>query len=150
MNQTAQTEFSLDSLLDGTLDDIADLPTFEPYPDGLHSVIMNWEFKEINNHPSYSLKLTGLETKELANPNTDTPISKDQTTNILYMLDNEMGQGKWKEILKQLAEHYGKDKSARQLMELSNGNTVSVVTKKKQDKNNKDIWRNDIMALVVE
>ena len=133
MTQAQVNTSSIDSLLDGTLDDLADIPEFKPFPVGAHTVTIKWEMKAINNVPAIELALTGVATVELANPETDKPIAAGDGTNVMFMLkkqdgtNNEIAQGQWKELLKPLAVHFGTT-SNRATMEASNGAEVLVVT----------------------
>jgi hypothetical protein len=122
----------LNSLLDASLDDLADLPEFGTYPAGSHKVTIKWEQKEVNKHPCVELQMTAIETEELSNP-ADTPLNPGTEGSVLFMLDNEFGQGKLKQIIKPLAAATGQT-SLRGIMEHSNGMEVSVITKVRQNK----------------
>lgn len=126
------SEANLSDLLDANLDDLADLPEFKPYPNGAHKVTIKWEQKKVNDHPALELKLKAIETVELADAS-EQPLQAGAETSVLYMLDNEFGQGKLKEFIKPLAEHLGVTKIG-QVVEQSNGMEVVVVTKIRQNK----------------
>ena len=89
----------LSGLLDSTLDDLADLPEFKTFQPGAHKVTINWEEKVINEHPSVEMKMKLIETLELADAS-GTPDAPGTETSVAFMLDNEIGQGKLKEVLK--------------------------------------------------
>jgi hypothetical protein len=130
-------EFNVDSILDGTLDDLADMPEFKAYPVGTHRCTMNWTNKTakkdwINGHPAYVLDLKAIETLELANTE-DTPLTAGDETGIMFMLDNELGQGSFKKILTALAESFGA-MSNRELIAASANAEVLVVTKQRANK----------------
>lgn len=117
----------LDSLLDGTLDDIADLPEFKPFPVGVHQIKIFWELKDkdnkplvINKHPTIKLKCVAVKTVELPAGSEDAPLNEGDETAILFMMDNEMGQGQFKNVLKELAAHFG-TKTNRDTLEKSEG-----------------------------
>lgn len=120
------------SLLDSTLDDLADMPEFKVYPNGAHTVSISFEEKEVNGHPSVELKMVAIETQELANPS-DTPLVAGDTGSVLYMLDNEFGQGSLKAILKPLGQHFGLG-NLREIMEAAAGTECMVVTKQRMNK----------------
>lgn len=130
MNDT--TNFNLDSLLDGTLDDLADVPEFKPFPAGTHKVTLKLEQKKIGTHPAFEVTMIAEETIELAN-SSDEPLAKGATANVAYMLDNEFGQGDFKKLLKAAAERFGQ-KSNRELIEDLQGAECLVVTKTRQNK----------------
>jgi hypothetical protein len=88
----------LDNLLDITLDDLADLPSFKPFPVGVHRVLATMEADEISvkmKKPCVELSFTYLECLELADPTEEAPKEGD-TANTMFMLDNEFGQGAFK------------------------------------------------------
>lgn len=122
----------LDSILDSSIDDLADLPEFAVFPNGVHRVIINFEKKTVNNHPSVEMKMKALETVELANAG-DTPLEAGTESSVLFMLDNEFGQGSFKSIMKVLAEATGTSKLS-EAMEAAQGMEVQVVCKVRQNK----------------
>lgn len=130
-------DFDVNSLLDGTLDDLADVPEFKPYPAGSHVVIINWVDKTkkadwINGHPGYELKMKYQEPVELSDA-TQVPPEKNAETSVLYLLDNELGQGKFKQILAVASEKFGA-MSNRELIAASQNATCVVVTKQRSNK----------------
>ena len=48
----ANTQVSIDSILDSTLDDLADMPEFKPFPAGAHKCTFDFEAKTINGKPA--------------------------------------------------------------------------------------------------
>lgn len=127
------SQFDIDSILDSSIDDLADLPAFQVFPSGVHRAIINWEKKEVNNHPCMELKMKAVETIELANPAEDAPLAAGTESSVLFMLDNEFGQGKFKAIIKQLAEATGTSKIS-EAVDASQGMEVQVVCKVRQNK----------------
>lgn len=127
MNDTSNID-----LLDSTLDDLADLPEFKIFPNGAHRCTISFEEKTVNDHPSVEVKLRVLETVELANSGDD-PLAPGDEGSILYMLDNEFGQGGLKALLQPLGAATGFSR-LRQIMEAASGMTVKVVTKRRQNK----------------
>jgi hypothetical protein len=126
------SEFNIDSLLDGTLDDLADAPEFKPFPAGSHKAVITITQKVINKHPAFEVSMKAVETLELANAD-DTPLATGATTSVAYMMDNEMGQGNFKKILASLSEHFGA-KSNRELIADAQNLECVVVTKVRQNK----------------
>lgn len=122
----------LSSLLDMKLDDLADMPEFKVFPPGAHRVTISWEQKKIGEHPAIELKMKLVETVELGNP-TDTPCDAGTECSVAFMLDNEFGQGKFKEIAKTLAAHFGTS-SVGKTLEASASAEVLVITKTRQNK----------------
>ena len=137
---------NLDSLLEGSIDDLADLPEFAVFPNGVHRVRIKWESKEVNKHPALELKMTLIETVEMANA-ADPVLAAGAESSVLYMLDNEFGQGKMKEIMKTLSAATGTAKS-KETMEASNGMEVQVVTKVRQNKDKTQSYT-DVTKVIV-
>lgn len=138
----------LDSILDSSIDDLADLPEFGIYPSGAHRVIINWESKEVNKHPSMELKMKLVETVELTNPAEDQPVVAGTESSSLFMLDNEFGQGAFKKIMKTLAEACGTQKIS-ETVDASQGMEVTVIVVTKPDKKDKDVMRMNVRSLTV-
>jgi len=135
MNTSA--DFNVDAILDGTLDDLADMPEFRPYPAGTHRfhlTLVNKTAKKdwINGHPAVEAKMKLIETVELANP-ADAPLTAGAETSVLYMLDNELGQGSFKNLMKALVAHFGA-RSNRELMEECRNLECLGVTKLRANK----------------
>lgn len=131
---------AINSLLDAQLDDLADLPEFGTYPAGSHKVTISWVSKTVNNHPSIELQMKAIETIELANP-TDAPLTAGSEGSVLFMLDNEFGQGALKALMKPLALETGAG-SISGIMEATNGMEVTVVTNVRQNKDKTQSYTN--------
>lgn len=138
---------NIDSLLDGTLDDLADLPEFRPYPAGTHRVNIKFEQKVVNKHPGFEMKMKAIETIELPAGSSEEPLAAGAETSILFLLDNEIGQGQFKKVLMSLANHYGA-KSNRELISDAQGAECLVVTKQRQNKDKTQTYT-DIVELQV-
>lgn len=143
---TEQTLDAMDALLDGTLDDLADIPEFRNYPVGIHKVTIAWDlnktipgvFKVKDKEESglktfIELSMTALETIELPAGSNEAPLEAGAKAQLLFDLTNEFAQGKFKELLKSLAAHYGA-KSNRELLADSQGAEVAVVIKHRTSK----------------
>ena len=142
-----QSNANIDALLAISLDDLPDLPEFKVYPAGAHRVSIAFEKKQIGDHPAVELKLTMIETVELADATKDTPVEAGTESSLAFMLDNEFGLGKFKEIMKPLAEHFGTG-SITQILEESKGTECLVVTKVRQNKEKTQTYL-DITSLQV-
>jgi len=147
----ATDNFDIDAMLDGTLDDLADLPEFKPYPAGTHAVVLTIVDKtapknRVNNHPGFEVKMKAVETLELADSN-DVPLTAGAETSVLYLLDNPIGQGSFKKLLASAAEHFGA-KSNRELIADLQGATVAVVTRQRQNKDKTQTYT-DIVEMKV-
>jgi hypothetical protein len=145
-NQNTGADFNMDSLLDGTLDDLADAPEFKPFPAGTHRVTLSIAQKKIGTHPAFEVGMKALETIELAS-SSDAVLIAGATTSVAYMMDNELGQGNFKKILANLSAHFG-PKSNRDLISDAQNAEVLVVTKVRMNKDKTQSYT-DIVELQV-
>lgn len=141
------SEFNIDSLLDGTLDDLADAPEFKPFPAGTHKVVVTIVQKKIGTHPAFEVGMKAIETIELPAGSEEVPLVAGATTSVAYMMDNDLGQGNFKKILKSLADHFGA-KSNRELISEAQNLEVLVVTKQRMNKDKTQSYT-DIVELQV-
>lgn len=140
------SESNLDSLLDMNLDDLADLPEFKVFPAGAHRCTLAWESKSVNDKPSLECKLRLVETVEFADPS-ETPMEAGTESSMLFQLQNEFSQGKLKEVIKPLAEHFGVGKLS-EVIEASKGVEVLAITKQRMNKDKTQTYL-DIVKLQV-
>jgi len=126
----------LDNLLDTTLDDIEDLPSFTPFPAGAHRVLASFEQKEINSHPAIELNLKMVEVVELAEPTATPPVPGD-TANTMFLLDNEFGLGNFKKCATPFGEALGFS-TMREIVEGVKEVECIVMTSVRKDKNDPD------------
>lgn len=141
---------SLDDLLDGTLDDLADVPEFKPFAAGAHRMSLKFDAtKKINDMPAIEVKLTIIESVELSDPTATAPAAGD-TTNVIYILKkkddkgnvvrNELAEGQFKKLMASLSPAFPEaGGSPRKIMEAADGFEVLAVTDIRsnlKDKNN--------------
>lgn len=143
----AISDSDFDALLDLQLDDLKDLPEFKVYPAGTHIVTIEFDRKVINEHPAIELKMKAVETEELANA-ADTPLATGDECNVAFMLDNEFGQGKLKEVMMPLSAAFGTE-SIGATMAAAKGATCRITTKLRTDKNDKDKKYLDLKSIEV-
>jgi hypothetical protein len=138
------------SILDGTLDDIADLPQFLAFPTGAYIVHLpnGLEEKTIANHPALSMKVKCVEIKELANPGEATLVKVGDQGDIAFMLDNETGRGFAKIVLKAIGERI-KSKNNREIIAASKGINALLVCKKTIDKEKQREYMNLVQFVPV-
>jgi len=126
----------VNSLLDATLDDLEDLPSFQPFSAGAHRVLASMELKEINGKSAIELSFKMLETLELANPNDEPPKAND-TANTMFMLDNEYGRGNLKKVATPLGAALGAT-SIREIVEQTKDIECVILSSVRVDKNDPD------------
>ena len=130
---------SIDSLLDSTLDDLADLPEFKIFPAGAYNGSIELTVKKMGDTMGVELKFTNQEVMELSDPTTaeaDIPAA-GATTSVGFLLNNEFGQGALKKVLESLKEglQLPPGLTNRQTMEASKGTVCLVVFTTRADKN---------------
>ena len=132
------TDFS--DLMDVSLDDLADLPEFKPYPAGVHIADLEWERKEINSKPSIIMNFKYVECVELSDTSEKVP-EPGATAQVAFILKNNDGQkneiseGKWKNVCTELQPAFGGN-SIGEIMANSQGGRVQIATKVKVNKQN--------------
>ena len=135
MNQGTNSQLDF-SVLDGSLDDIEDLPGFLAFPTGAYHVKLDKGLvkKEINKHPAVEMAMTCVEVKELSNPEDAENAPKvGDICSTAFMLDNETGRGFLKIVLKAIGERCG-TKNTAEILNASIGLEAIVVVKKTVDK----------------
>jgi len=141
-------DVSTDDILDMTLDDLEDLPSFEPYPAGAHRALVTMEEKVINDKKSVEVGLKLVEHLELAEPTKDKELEAGAETSVLCGLGNKWGRGELKKIATPVAIALG-TATIREAIEQCNDIECIVVTYKQQDKNDKELYRTKIRELAV-
>jgi hypothetical protein len=126
------SDVNLDALLDATLDDLEDLPEFKPFTPGAHQCLATLEAKVVADHPSIELTLKLTETLEQGDPSA-TPSKPGDEANVLFMMDNTVGQGKWKKVAEVLHAALGTTTN-RELVEQVQSMEVVIVSGIRVDK----------------
>jgi len=150
------------NLLDSSIDELADLEKFTPIPAGSHRVRLEWTFPEHETDVVVQLKLTVVETLEMANSAEEAP-EPGKSGNIRFALQrkdgspiltqsgkvNTFGQGQLKEVIQVLQPVFG-GSTTREVIENSQGAEVVAMLKVRASKNDPDSKFNEIKALIVE
>ena len=138
MNNPTPAAFDIDSLLDGTLDDLADAPEFRPFPVGSYLLSVHLEADK-NVKSIYYARLKVEETIELANPE-EVPMEKGGETSVRMDLTNEYGQGDFKKIMSAIAAKFGAAPNRALLEQVTLPNNVifaAVIGQQVNKKNDK-------------
>lgn len=96
----------MEDLMDASIDDLQDLPAFEVPPKGHYKLAVSLERKVVNDKPCIEAKLVVREVLELADQNEKKPEVGAKFSQ-LFMMDNEYGQGGFKEFVKPIASGMG-------------------------------------------
>lgn len=158
---------SLDNfdLLDGTLDDLADLKKFEPLPVGSYRMGIKWDFPDHEEYKIVELQLTNLECLEVPGVSEESlpEVGKKATFQMrIQRLDgepmvwddgtpNDQDQGRLKEVLLALAPVFNPDGTLtnKQMIEASEGAEVIAMLKIRVNKRDKDMKFNQIKAIAL-
>lgn len=142
-NEAQAAAANLDfSILDGTLDDIEDLPGFLVYPSGAYLIELHAGLvkKAIGTHPAVEMAMKCLEVKELSNPTEDSSIAPKvgDVCTIAFMLDNEFGRGNLKKVLDPIGERLGTKKNSEIIAASKGVKAIVVIKKTKDEKKDKE------------
>lgn len=142
-----EAQFDMNALLEGTLEDLADLPEFKPYPPGSHHISIKLEQKIVNKHPGFDFKMKLIECKELADPQKDVAPEVGAETSILFLLDNEIGQGQFKKVLTAAAAKFGNKKNSELIADMQNAEAL-VITKLRENKKSEGTFYTDVVEIL--
>jgi hypothetical protein len=123
-------------ILDGTLDDLVDLPGFKQPPTGAYACgIVGIEQKKIGEHPAVEAKFVIKAVEEVTEKNVpdDELMLVGDEFGVAYMLDNDVGVGFFKQLLAPLAEKLGTTKN-RETMAAAKGMDILLVVKRTWNK----------------
>lgn len=142
-----------DALLDGSLEDLEDLPEFKPFPAGAHLANVTAEIADIGEPKKKAVKFsfTCLETIELADPNTPEvdQMKPGDSDSITFFLDNEFGRGRLKLMLAKFKNGLGLEGTGiREIVEQIVDIECSIITKQRQDKKDKTRFYTDVKDVV--
>lgn len=96
---------------DMLIDDIDDLPSFDPWPEGLYPVILEDGItdEDVGDHKAKKVVLKLLAPGEVSDNNKHNlkvPAVGDEAQ-LVFMKDNEYGAGNFKKIIAPVAQHLG-------------------------------------------
>ena len=127
---------------DFDMDDLADLPSFKAFPTGAYVVQLEkgLERKKVGEHDAVEAVLTLVEVGEVeadALSEGEALPNPGDKCNILFILGNEIGQGKLKEFVKPIKEQLGASGFAA-IQQASVGLKLLLVGKRTVNKDDPD------------
>ncbi len=148
-----------DSLLDKSIDDLADLPEFKVPDTGMYKLDVSCETKEINKKPAVTARFVVRELVELA----DSTIPEDQRAkpgdsfDLMFLLKNDAGEdmeiswGRLKEFAQPFQKHFNEDHLGK-LLKGPLAQPVSITAKvvKKQRKDDKEKFDARVSDIVID
>lgn len=121
----------------GSLDDIDDLPEFKAPPSGAYQLLLKdgYVFKsDVNAHPAETFDFTIMAILEQSEvPEVADQVKVGDTFNIAFMMDNSIGQGFFKEMVKPISEKFSV-KVASEIRAASKGLQITAVVQRTYDK----------------
>ena len=136
------------SLLAKSIDDIDDLPGFEVPSNGMYSLKFNTAIKEINNKEAVEASfevIECIEKNDAADPDTK-PGTKFST---LFFLGNEVAEGKMKELVMPVANHFGVRDMEELITQTCKDLIVVAKVKRRADKEDKERFYADVSNLTI-
>ena len=126
------TEQTIDSILDETLDDLADLPESKPFTPGAHVVSLS-VVRDQKKPTTFIARFKHIETLELSSPSDDSPKPGSEAVMFIHTAKkdgtaNEFGQGQLKQLLKPVSDATGLKKVSDILEALKSGIAVTIVS----------------------
>lgn len=101
----AKHEFN-SSLLSKSIDDIDDLPGFQVPVNGMYTLKLTTAVKVVNDKDCVEASFVVVECLEQNDP-AEEATKPDTRFSMLFQLGNEVAEGKMKELLIPIAEHFG-------------------------------------------
>lgn len=129
-----------------SLDDLPDLPEFVTFPTGAYfvNIVEGIQFKTIGDHPAYTAKLTLVEIAEIeegALDDGEAPPKAGDSCDVVFMVDNEFGQGALKKFLAPIAAAMG-TRDIKSILKQSKGLKLAVLgTRSKPDAKDRRFFR---------
>lgn len=133
----AQTAISVDELFSSSIDDLADLPSFEAPAPGSYILTVSMDTKKINNKDAVEASFEVVEEVELKNEG-DKHVAPGTKFSTAFFLDNEFGIGNLKKFLAPFAAHFGQTNIGALIRDDMKNVTIACTVKNRADKNDKD------------
>lgn len=126
--------------LDGSMDDIADLPEFSVFPTGAYVVhYADWEIKDVNGNKTFTSNYVLDEVMEVSENLGTHPETKEQelppkpgdSMGMMFQVSNETGQGFLKKsVLEPAKIKFGPGHTNREYFEAGKGQKQIIIVKR--------------------
>lgn len=130
----AQTFSSIDDLFSTSIDDLADLPSFETPAPGAYILKASADTKKINDKDAIEASFEVVEVIELKNA-TDKAVVPGTKFSTAFFLDNEFAIGNLKKFLAPFAQHFGKTNIGDLIREDMKDVLIAATVTNRKDKN---------------
>lgn len=145
MSATQQANLAL---LDMSIDDIDDLPGFECPVNGVYTLKFSTSVKVVNDKDAVEASFEVIECNEQNNA-ADEPTKPGTKFSCLYFLDNEISQGKMKELLLPVAKHFDERNILKLITDTCKDLIVVAKVRRRADKNDKERFYPDVSGIVI-
>ena len=148
-NDNFEAKFAnMDSLFAASLDDIADLPSYETPSKGAYIATVSTNVKDIGGKPAVEAEFTIVETVELEAGETKVaaPGSRFSTA---FILGNSISEGKLKEFLAPFGAHFGTSNIGELVRDNIKDVTISFTMKHRKDKTDPEKFYPDVRNITV-
>lgn len=147
--EKAEAQFAnLDLLFAASLDDIADLASYETPPKGSYILTVTTDVKEINKKAAIEAAFTVVETVELDNAE-DKACAVGTKFFVAFMLGNPVSEGKLKQFLAPFAAHFGTTNVGELVRDTIKDVTVAAIMKHRKDKDDPEKLYADLRNVTV-
>lgn len=148
MSNTDAKFGNLEDLFAASLDDIADLASFETPPKGVYIGSVSCDVKEINSKPAVEASFVVVETVELENA-ADKPVAAGTKFSTAFILGNSISEGKLKQFLAPFAAAFGTNNVGELVRDRIKDVSISFVLKHRADKEDKEKFYPDVRNITV-
>jgi len=149
-NQDDKGFASIDDLFATSIDDLADLPSFETPPPGSYILKITMDAKEVADKPAVEALLEVVETVELKDPVNTVAVPVGTKFSTVFFIDNKFGLGNLKKILKPFAEHFGKTNLGELIRDDMTELTIACNVKNRKDKKDPDRVYGSVTDIIVQ
>jgi len=149
MSDGKKTFDSVDDLFSSSLDDLADLPSFETPPAGSYILDVTTDVKEINDKQAVEASFVVVETVELKDPAAN-PVAVGTKFSTAFMLNNEFGVGKLKDFLKPFAAHFDNNSIGELVRDEIKDIRIACTVTNRKDKEDPDKIYGGVKNVIIE
>lgn len=150
----AQTFANIDQLFGTSLDDLADLPSFETPAPGSYILSVTLDVKKINGKDVVEAAYVVIEGVEAATSGVGVDASRALAVpgskfSQIFMLDNEYGIGNLKKFLAPFAEHFGTQSIQQLVRDDVRDVQIAALVKNRKDKTDAERFYADVMNITI-
>lgn len=148
-NDNYEAKFGdLDALFGASLDDIADLPSYETPSKGAYIFSVTTNTKEIGGKPAVEAEYTVVETVELETGETKVAAVGTKFSTA-FILGNSISEGKLKEFLTPFGAHFGTGSIGELVRDHIKDVIISATLKHRIDKTDKEKIYPDVKNITI-